>query len=338
MRFFRAKNTTGPRDNVGQLALEALQKRYESQPIDATKLAVIEACARLTGASLAAAAVQGDSVLSPPLMEMIGRELVLTGNAVFLKRGLLPVDSWDIRGKPDPKQWAYRITINGPDTSQHTEHKVMARQVLHFRINCKPGEAWQGIPAWRLCDLSSKTAAGSERSAGEASRVPAGSVLPIPISQTGGGKPDQLKQAQELTRQLQKSLMDSGLLVLPIQTQQGAGGLSGHRIGPEPSQPHIQLRTESERSLAWACGVPPQMLDQNISGQALREAMRQFQHLTLQPLARLIEAECMAKGMPIMIDFNGLFLADLDGRTRALSRLVGDCGMKLEEARDIVGL
>ena len=120
--LFKARQSTRKGNDVGELALEALANRLARSTADASTLAVIEGAARIIGNALATAEVAGADALTPGLREMIGREIVKTGECLFLKQGkaLLPVASWDIRGDPDPAAWAYHVTINGPDTSQET--------------------------------------------------------------------------------------------------------------------------------------------------------------------------------------------------------------------------
>ena len=50
---------------------------------------------------------------------MVGRELIRTGEAVFMLDTttglkLLPAQSWDVEGDPNPDSWEYSITLGGP--------------------------------------------------------------------------------------------------------------------------------------------------------------------------------------------------------------------------------
>ena len=337
--LFKARNSTRKGNDVGELALEALANRLARSTADASTLAVIEGAARIIGNALATAEVAGADALTPGLREMIGREIVKTGECLFLKQGkaLLPVASWDIRGDPDPAAWAYHVTINGPDTSQETHAKVMADQVLHFRVNCRPESPWQGVAGWQGAKATADTSAAAERSAGESAAVPSGSILPFPLS-SGARNTDQVEQAQKMTETATKALDKSGLLVLPVPGDSGAGNLGTSRIGPEPAVAHVQLRNEAQLALAWACGVPPQLLHWQAQGNTMRECWRQLQHGTLEPLARIIEGELMAKGVDgVKFSFKALHASDLATRGRVLKQLV-DAKMPLAEAREIAGL
>ena len=61
--------------------------------------------------------------LTPSVLEMIGRELIRVGEAVFLievsdgRLMLQPSKTWDLEGGPDPASWTYAITLAGPSTT-----------------------------------------------------------------------------------------------------------------------------------------------------------------------------------------------------------------------------
>ena len=77
-------------------------------------VATIEACAGLWSRGFAA----GESdALTAPQLAMIGRQLLMAGNSVWLVddgRVTLPAHTWDIRGGSDPALWRYRLDIAGP--------------------------------------------------------------------------------------------------------------------------------------------------------------------------------------------------------------------------------
>ena len=340
-RLFRAKQQTAVGDDVGALAMEALQNRAMIRPGEANNLAVIEGAARIVGHALATATVDGTKLLTPQIREMIGRELIKTGEVLFLKSRnagpLIPVASWDIRGEPAPDRWAYRVSVNGPDTSQETRIETMADQVLHFRINSQPASPWRGQPPWKGADLTSGTARNAEKSAGDSAKVPSGALLPIPLA-AGGKGTDQITQSQALTAATSKALAVSGLYVLPVPVNK-PGGLSGtSRIGPEPAMAHVQLRTDAQYQLCWACGVPPALMSHQAQGNTLREGWRQLQHGLMEPMARLIEGELSMKGFRgVTFNFRSLHASDLATRGRVLKQLV-DAGIPVDEAREIAGL
>ena len=115
--------------------------------------AAIEMCAGVVGRSFASAEASGRpsvvEALTPDCLEMVGRGLVRHGEVVFMidtSAGLklLPAQSWDVDGDPDPDSWEYRLTLGGPSRT-FTHNHVPAASVLHFRYAADPSRPWRGI-------------------------------------------------------------------------------------------------------------------------------------------------------------------------------------------------
>ena len=105
------------------------------------------------------------------------------------------------------------------------------------------------------------------------------------------------------------------------------------RYGAAPPETLVQLRENAGREVAAAAGVPSALLPGagNVPAAAMRESVRQLLHGTIRPLARVIEAECERKGLPLALNFRALFASDLAGRARAFKQLQ-EGGMTAEEA------
>ena len=75
---------------------------------------------------------------------------------------------------------------------------------------------------------------------------------------------------------------------------------------------------------------------------ALREALRQFVHVTLQPVLRIVGAELSrVLELEVNLDLAPLAAADVQGRARAFRALVGNGttpGLPVDEARRLTGL
>ena len=88
--------------------------------------------------------------LTPDVLGMIGRALIRKGQIVqyidtssgSLK--LLPCESHDVAGYPDPDTWRYTCTIGGPDRT-YTYNRVPSSGVIHLRYAQDPETAWRGI-------------------------------------------------------------------------------------------------------------------------------------------------------------------------------------------------
>ena len=80
------------------------------------------------------------------------------------------------------------------------------------------------------------------------------------------------------------------------------------------------------------------LADPRAEAQGQREGFRRFVHATIEPMARIVEAEMTAKaGLACDLNFASLFAADLAGRGRALKQMV-ESGVALADALDTVGL
>ena len=119
-----------------------------------TATAALEACAGLVARAFAGASISStaavEDVLTPSFLEMVGRSLIRKGELVVYvttrngKLLLLPAESHDVDGDPDPASWTYRLTVGGPSRS-HTLDSVPGSSILHFRYGTDPsnrGEVW----------------------------------------------------------------------------------------------------------------------------------------------------------------------------------------------------
>ena len=109
------------------------------------------------------------------------------------------------------------------------------------------------------------------------------------------------------------------------------------RLGPDIPQSSLQLYKEINRMVMVACGLPTELLDERTEGTSNREAWRRFLHSTLQPLARIIQAQALEAGLSVEFSFESLFASDIAGRARAFGSLV-QSGMDVEDAAILTGL
>ena len=94
--------------------------------------------------------------------------------------------------------------------------------------------------------------------------------------------------------------------------------LSVEPVQPDPSEGHLTLRREAALELIKAAGVPAVLADPRAEAQGQREGFRRFVHATIEPMARIVEAELTAKtGLACALNFASLFAADLAGRARS---------------------
>ena len=100
---------------------------------------------------------------------------------------------------------------------------------------------------------------------------------------------------------------------------------------------HVTLRSDVARDVCAALGIPAALYSGSDGG-SLREGYRQLLTATLEPLARIIEAEFMAKvGYPVTLNFRRLAAANIAARARAYGTLVA-AGVDKDEAAEVAGL
>ena len=164
---------------------------------------------------------------------------------------------------------------------------------------------------------------------------PRGSIVPLPEG----------TQAQAGLKASFAGL--KGGLALPETTSGGHGDRAGspqrdwriERLGADPPVALVGLRRDVEISILSACGIPAPLGIGVTDGTAMREAYRQFLHLTIKPLGRIIEATFAdVLGSPVSLTFDDLSAADIQSRARAWRALVGrEESMDKPEASRIAG-
>ena len=86
-----------------------------------------------------------------------------------------------------------------------------------------------------------------------------------------------------------------------------------------------------------ACGVPVTVLG-NSTDAGSREGLRQFLHMTVEPVARDVARVLSRKfGQELSFNFDKLFASDLMSRARALGSMT-TAGMDIDTAADKAGL
>ena len=109
------------------------------------------------------------------------------------------------------------------------------------------------------------------------------------------------------------------------------------RFGFAPPDIARTLRAEVTNAVLSLAGVPPTLFGEG-RAEGKREALRQFLHATLQPLAKVIQREARAKLLAaVTLDFTALGASDVQGRARAYKSLT-DGGMDVQEAKRLTGL
>ena len=104
------------------------------------------------------------------------------------------------------------------------------------------------------------------------------------------------------------------------------------RLGPSPPDAMVQIADSAFGRMLAACGCSPALFDDSRRHKSKREALRQWHLGTVQPLARLLEAELEAKlETRVRLRFD-LYNLDLAGRAQAFQKLVAGGVDPLNEA------
>lgn len=313
--------------------------------VGATAAAAIAAGA--IGRSFAAATVSPSverTGLAPDVLAQIGAGFVLAGESVWLIEvgtggvALHRASSWDITGD-GPTRWRYRLTIPGP--SGMLEYNRPAEGVLHPRANMSASEPHRGRSTVGLAGMSATALANAEKQLADELSGPVGRLIPAPLDQLGSD--EESDPVRELT-DLIGSLAGRSALVPSMSREWGgasapaAADWKSTRLGADPPDSVVKLREQGHNAMLAAAGVPPMMFSVGGQAQASREALRQFLHMTVAPLARVLETEASRKlAGAVRLDFTALHASDVQGRARAFQSMVG-AGMSIPEAAAVSGI
>ncbi len=312
-------------------------------------VAAVEAAASTWARAFGAAEVEGGrGAVTPAVLASIGRRLIRTGEAVHLidvdlsgHVRLLDVAQHDITGGPAPESWRYRLSLAGPSST--TYRQVGADGVVHCRYSVDGSAPWIGRGPVSWATSTARLLGAVERALGDESAGPVGTLIPVPADAGGEGDDDPFASLKADLRGLR------GKVAMVETTSAGwaegraaapAGDWAVRRLGANPPAALVELRQAVEVSILGACGVPPALATSGADGTGQRESWRRFLHGSVQPVARLVEAELSEKlDAPVALSFARLGASDVAGRARAWRSLVGkDATMPDADARRIAGL
>ena len=107
------------------------------------------------------------------------------------------------------------------------------------------------------------------------------------------------------------------------------------RIGARPPETLAMLRREAGQSILTACGCPPGLFTTDGSTQGSREKWRRFIFGSVEPLAKLVEAELARKlEAPVSLSFSNLFAVDIAARSSSFKKMI-ESGMDVNRALGI---
>lgn len=325
--------------------VSAIQQAVAGGSTNINRTAALEIAASTIAKSFSSLEIepvnQVTECLTPSVLGMIGRELIRTGECLFVINvtggtvNLIPCNSFDIRGDYREESWFYRCSVFGPTTDGNFERLLPSAAVVHCRYSCDPATPWIGISplGWsrQTADLHNE----SESALLDESKSPRGTI--IPVSTDGGqSKLDKMRESLKALR--------GGLALLPGMNLIGdAQGLVRReyemkRLGFNSPPTLIDLHDKTALAVLAACGIPIELVTKSgDSGQ--RESWRRHLFGTVNPLVKLVQAELRKKlDQPeLELKTDALFASDLAGRARAFGSMVS-AGMAVDKAAALCGL
>ena len=303
--------------------------------------AALEAAAGTVSRAFAASEVAGPEfitrALTPPVLGLIGRELIRVGEVVFLidttaGLKLLPAQSWDITGDPDPASWTYRLDLAGPSTTIAYD-ALPAASCLHFRYAVSPSCPWSANGPIQVAALAGKLSAETSRALAEESSGPVGRLLGLPVDGddlTVSGLKNDIRDARGRTAIIEAG--DWG------NAGEAKAALKSERFGADPPAGLVALMSAASQEVYAACGLNAALWGGAGGAGATREAWRLALFSVLAPLGKLVESELRDKlDDEVSLSWQELRASDLSGRARAFQSMVGG-GMAVDQAVSVAGL
>ena len=303
--------------------------------------AAVETAAGLWGRALSTAKVPAGVPAGPRLLNEMGRDLAIKGEAVYLldvdfdgRLRLRRARSTDVWGDDEPSTWHYRLTLQGPRTTRTVV--APAGRVVHVRYATEAHSPQRGIPPIQYAHLTGKLIRNLETAIGDEAGGTVANLIALPA-----GHSNPTKLAARISEAKGKTLLpettaggwDMGKDAAPRKDFVPA------RLGANPPAALVALRQHVESSILGCFGIAaPLGPEGRTDGTAAREAARRLWSLTVQPLADLI-AEELSRVLerPVRLDHSQpAGTADIAARARAVHVLV-ESGIDKDRAMQIVG-
>ena len=196
---------------------------------------------------------------------------------------------------------------------------AVAPEVVNVRINSDSYRPWEGIAPLARAAASGKLYSALSRQLGDEAAVLVARFIPMP-------------QGSTIDRDTLRAALTSGKLpgrlTFPETTAAGAGaGRSSAPLtdwkaaatGFAATEPATKLYADLRAETCEACGVPGVLASPMAAGPAAREAWRRFTVGTVEPIARLLEAElARVLEQPVRIRLWRMAGIDSAARARAL--------------------
>ncbi len=270
-------------------------------------------------------------LILPDTMAAIGLDLLLRGESCWHIRmenddlSLVRVAYWDELG--DGKYHLHIARVNTTETV-----RALEPEILKLTINSDPARPWKGRSPFALMGLSATLLAEIEQAVSGALPFAGKGLLPMPSTIA----PDQ------------QSKVLSGLQTGSLAVVTSKADFQHHTGGERSEMKRVELTPDMQKMMLQptydalsmqvmaAAGVPPSLFAGGGNDGALRETYRLFALQTVDPLSRQLEPELKRKLGITKLGLQDMMSADVAGRARAVSSLVGS-GVPLQTAMGLVG-
>ena len=333
------------------LILNAIVAQANGGIVTSAGLGALEVACGLWSRAFAGCTVEASEriqqAVTPSVLSLIARNLIAKGedvHSIYVEDGqleLIPCGSWSVTGGWHEETWIYRTNLIGP--SENVSSFTPSDAVVHCRYSVDSQRPWLGVGPLNWGSLTTTLAANLENRLGQESNTPVGQLLPIPLDSPPNedGTPSPLDQLRKDIGNLR------GQAVLLETTSAGFGegrqaspqsDWATKRLGANIPTSSVELRRDVFESILSQCGIPPGLASGEGSSQGQRESFRQFIFSSVEPIAKIIEAELSKKlEDDIKLNFSNTYAADIAARSSAFKKLV-ESGMSIEKAAGISGL
>lgn len=320
-----------------------------SESVRTWAAAAVEFAAGTWARALSSAHVDPSGIVDARWLAEVGRDLARKGEAVYLfdtSRGrprLLRAVVLDVSGdSPDPDDWHYRLTLQGPRSTRTVT--APARAVFHVRYGTEAYSPARGVPPLVYASLTGTLQRNLERSVGYEAAADVAQIIPLPAGHQQTVDEDADEPPPGLIADLRAA---KGRTCFPETTAAGYDDEKGaprkdfdpKRAGPNPPAALVTLRRDVECSILAAFGIGAPLGPAGLSdGTAAREAARRLWSMTISPLAALVAAE-LSKVLERPVTLSHARPAgwtDIAARARAVHVLT-ESGIDLDEAKLLVG-
>ena len=320
----------------------------------------VECAAGLWARALSTAVVEPDGVVGAAWLAEAGRDLARHGDACYLldvaSRGRLRLlratitDTWG--DGPDPADWWYRLTLTGPRTTRTVT--APAASVVHVRYATEVHAPARALAPLEYASYTGRLTASLEQSLGYEAGGAVAHLIALPEgfnSQPPADESDDDETARPVlpADMLAESIRGAkGRTLMPETTANSYGDTGARpprrdfepvRLGANPPQALVQLRSAVECSVLACFGVPAPLGPMGINdGTAMRESLRRYWSLTVEPIAALIAGELRRViEQPVQLSYGDPSgVADVAARARAFKALV-EAGQSVADANRHVG-